>query len=418
MFKNYVKMTWAVMRRRKFYTFISLFGISVTLAVLIVLTAFFDNTFASLYPEGRRDRSLYVHRIMQQDTVEGSNSTNISSMSRYFINTYISTLKTPEKVTAVANENTNIYINNQKSEVRIKYTDSNFWEITTFDFLEGKPFTLETFRGNDNAMIISSDIRDQYFGKDFPMVGKKIEIGANIFHIVGVVRGCPVTQSKFVVGDIYLPFTADKSLSKDQTYTGRYAAIILAKNKSELGAIQSEFASVLAKIPLQKEGDFKPSVIYVRPETALGDFIYSIAGKGAQSGKPLFFTILIAFTFLFMSLPALNLININISRIMERASEIGVRKAFGASAGALTAQFIIENIILTVFGGILALLLSTVVILYLNQKGIGNIPYLDLKINWTIASVAFLLSLIFGLLSGVYPAWRMAKLSVADALKN
>ncbi len=48
MFKNYLKITLAVMRRRKFYTFISLFGISLTLTVLIVITSFFDNLFASV----------------------------------------------------------------------------------------------------------------------------------------------------------------------------------------------------------------------------------------------------------------------------------------------------------------------------------------------------------------------------------
>ena len=52
-----------------------------------------------------------------------------------------------------------------------------------------------------------------------------------------------------------------------------------------------------------------------------------------------------------MLLPTVNLININVSRIMERASEIGVRKAFGASSRTLVGQFIVENLILTLVGG-------------------------------------------------------------------
>ena len=118
-----------------------------------------------------------------------------------------------------------------------------------------------------------------------------------------------------------------------------------------------------------------------------------------------------------MSLPALNLVNINISRIMERASEIGIRKAFGASSSTLTVQFIVENIILTIIGGVLALIFSALLIAYINRVGIGANAYLTLQINWTVAIVAFILSLIFGLLSGVYPAWRMAKMSVVSALK-
>ena len=45
-----------------------------------------------------------------------------------------------------------------------------------------------------------------------------------------------------------------------------------------------------------------------------------------------------------MLLPAVNLVNLNVSRIMERASEIGVRKAFGASSRALVGQFVVENV--------------------------------------------------------------------------
>ena len=50
-------------------------------------------------------------------------------------------------------------------------------------------------------------------------------------------------------------------------------------------------------------------------------------------------------------IPTVNLVNINISRIMERASEIGVRKAFGAPARTLVGQFLVENVLLTLVGG-------------------------------------------------------------------
>ena len=415
MLKNYLKITLAVMKRRKFYTFISLFGISLTLTVLIVITAFFDNSFAPNYPEINRERTLYVERIDQRDTVRSNISMN--PLSHYFIETYITPLKTPEMVSAVGNNSLNTYINNQKVELRIKYTDLNFWAMTGFEFLEGKAFTAETFRGNDNTLIINSDIRDKYFGKDAPVVGKTTEIGNDLYRIVGVVRGCPVMQARYVVSDVYMPYTADKSLGKDKRYTGSYSALILAKNKSDMAAIKAEFADALPKIPPYKEGDFTPQVMYIKPETVINTFIYEVAGGGNESGKPVFVAVLTAFAILFMSLPALNLVNINISRIMERASEIGIRKAFGASAMTLTGQFVVENIILTLFGGILALIFSALAIAYLNRVGIASFDYLNLKINWAVTFVAFVLSLVFGLLSGVYPAWRMSKLSVVEALK-
>ena len=72
---------------------------------------------------------------------------------------------------------------------------------------------------------------------------------------------------------------------------------------------------------------------------------------------------------LFVLIPTVNLVNINISRIMERASEIGVRKAFGAPARTLVGQFLIENILLTIVGGLVGFVLSIVALRVIDQSG-------------------------------------------------
>ncbi len=73
---------------------------------------------------------------------------------------------------------------------------------------------------------------------------------------------------------------------------------------------------------------------------------------------------------LFLLIPTVNLVNINISRIMERASEIGVRKAFGAPARTLVGQFLVENILLTLVGGLIGFVLSIVVLRMISDSGI------------------------------------------------
>ena len=121
------------------------------------------------------------------------------------------------------------------------------------------------------------------------------------------------------------------------------------------------------------------------------------------------------FIFLFLILPTLNLVNINISRIMERSSEIGVRKAFGASSRTLVLQFIVENIILTFLGGVIGIVLSIIFINIFNNS--GAIPNGHLAINGTVLLYTFLACLVFGIISGVYPAWRMSRMQVVNALK-
>jgi putative ABC transport system permease protein len=138
-----------------------------------------------------------------------------------------------------------------------------------------------------------------------------------------------------------------------------------------------------------------------------------VFGKDAS---PLFYSIIALFMFLFMSLPAINLVNLNVSRMMERASEIGVRKAFGAPVRTLMGQFVIENLFITAIGGAIALVLSSIVVYLINRSGL--IPKADLTINLTVFAVSTLICLAFGIMSGLLPALRMARVSIAQALKN
>src|SRR6478672_8641384 len=96
MLKNYFKIAIAVLKRRKFFTFISLFGISLTLTILIVLTAFVDNLTSANYPEVNRGRSLYIISIQEKDTVHQGQMNGPASF--YFMNHFVSPLKTPAKI--------------------------------------------------------------------------------------------------------------------------------------------------------------------------------------------------------------------------------------------------------------------------------------------------------------------------------
>jgi putative ABC transport system permease protein len=119
---------------------------------------------------------------------------------------------------------------------------------------------------------------------------------------------------------------------------------------------------------------------------------------------------------LFILLPTLNLMNINLSRIMERSSEIGVRKAFGASSSHLTRQFLTENIILTFLGGIIGLVLSFAVLRIFDAMQF--VPYGLLRFNGWVFFYGFLITLFFGIVSGVYPAWKMSRYHPVEALRR
>ena len=414
MLSNYIKIAWKVLLRHPFYTFITLFGISLTLTVLMVLTSFLDHLFGTHYPESKRDRMLYIATLTQTDSSQESRSMGPATFK--FLNKYAKSLKTPEKVSIFSNFSfSNTYVDGKRIKLNTKYTDADFWYVTDFEFLEGKPYNQRNIENGDHVAVITDALRKQYFEDDGkPVVGRNIEIENINYKVIGVVKGSPVTRV-YTYSDVYFPYTAPKSNYENSGMRGRYVAMVLAKNTTDLKAIQSEFDSNISRIPMAEIQDGqKFTVLIVKAEKYFEHFLSTFTKSNAQ--RYFFYTIAALVVLMFMGLPAINLVNVNVSRILERASEIGVRKAFGAPSKALLWQFIIENIFITFIGGIFALTFSFVIIAMINSS--GWIPYADLTINFTVFAISMLVCLFFGLLSGVLPAFRMSKLKIADALRQ
>ena len=408
MLKNYFKIAIAVLKRRKFFTFISLFGISFTLTILLVLTAFIDKVVGDTYPDKKRDRSLYVSRI----SMIGKDYTSSGPASFYFLTHYAGNLKTPIKIAISSIFNgTNTYVNNKKIAVNYKYTNAEYWDVLEYDFLEGKAFNKQQVDNAEKVAVISKDMKKEYFGDVPSVVGQYIEADNIKYRVIGVIENVPIT-SYMTYSDIYLPYTVakDGGYKTDKSYTGGYFGILLASSKADVDKMHDEYEQMVARLPItDKHWDH----IYSHADTYVKSYVDS--GDEKHSGTFIAVTAISIFAFILMILPTLNLVNINITRIMERSSEIGVRKAFGASSRTLVYQFIVENIILTLLGGLIGVVLSFVVLQVINSANL--IANLELTINITVLFIGLLVCLIFGLLSGVYPAWRMSKLNVVTALK-
>ncbi|TPW02360.1 MAG: hypothetical protein FD129_3210, partial [bacterium] len=118
------------------------------------------------------------------------------------------------------------------------------------------------------------------------------------------------------------------------------------------------------------------------------------AGTSGDDERPrtgLFLLGLSLATLLFMALPAINLVNLNISRMLERSSEIGIRKAFGATSGHLVAQFLVENLVLVLISGAVGLVASAWALELINRS--GWIPNASFHVNGRVFVEALLLCL-------------------------
>ncbi|HEX8547183.1 MAG TPA: FtsX-like permease family protein, partial [Cytophagaceae bacterium] len=283
-----------------------------------------------------------------------------------------------------------------------------------YKFLEGKPYSKKQIENGEKVAVITENTKNLYFGKEPSVVGKYIESDHVKYKVAGVVKNVAASMM-FSYADMYLPYTVSDAYKKDKIILGwqsGYHAILLANSKDELSKLENEYQKAIGTVP---PVDKYYTKVYSNAESYLAIQTRGFFGDEKNSGVSKFYTIASIILAIFILLPVLNLININTSRIMERASEIGVRKAFGASSNTLVMQFLIENIILTLLGGIISILLSQLIISLSN--GYQLIPYAEFEISWIILWYSLLAFFIFGILSGVYAAWRMSRMKVVNALK-
>jgi putative ABC transport system permease protein len=409
MIKNYIKIAWKVLLRRKFFTFVSLFGISFTLLVLMVVAALVDHLVSPAQAGSKFDRCLHIMRI----EAKSENSHVTSYPSYFFLDRYVKPMNRPEVVSI--HSNTTIaacYVRNRKIEFELKFTDEVFWDIMGFEFVEGRAFDKNMVDNADHVAVITDRTRRQLFG-DEPAVGKYIETTGGNYRVVGVV---PHEDIPFYTcyGDIYAPITASSSAMSTTRLFSNCSAFVLARDKSEFDLIRDEFAARLDQAHLDYEGKFNTINC---PIYSQSDFLAMyFFGFDMEYDNTLAIVGIIVPMLLFMAFPAINLVNINLGRIIERSSEIGVRKAFGASSRTLIGQFLVENVILTLIGGVIAYIASLAVLRILTESGL--IPYGQFGLNITVFLYCLGLALFFGLFSGVLPAYRMSRLHPVDALKG
>jgi putative ABC transport system permease protein len=411
MITHYLVLAVKVLLRRKFFTFISLFGISFTLLVLTVVAALFDQSFGPGAEEPLQARTLYAGRAVMY----GDNSTWSSNGGFKLFDRYARDLPGVERLSIYQNSRTvHSYLDGRKVSSGLKRTDDEFWHILQFEFIEGGPYGTADVTEAQFVAVINRTTRQRIFdGRD--AVGQTLEADGQRFRVVGVVED--VSQMRNVpYADIWVPYTTAKTDGYKREMMGDWNAIALARDKAAMAGIHEEFNSRLLRVELPEPG-YK--AIVAPFETKFGLFARQMPSadrKDPESQVWRMVALLLVLGLLFILIPTVNLVNINISRIMERASEIGVRKAFGAPSRTLIGQFLVENILLTLIGGAIGFLLSILVLRGIAQSGL--VANAQFSVNLRVFAYGAVLAVVFGLISGVYPAWRMSRLNPVQALKG
>lgn len=121
---------------------------------------------------------------------------------------------------------------------------------------------------------------------------------------------------------------------------------------------------------------------------------------------------------LFLAVAAVNLIGLLLGKFLARANEVGVRRALGASRRDVFLQHLVECQVVAIIGGAIGVAMSAVGLRALNAFMLDMVNRPDVfRLDVQMLVVALALSVLAGLISGVYPAWRICRLAPANHLK-
>ncbi|MDR0748906.1 MAG: ABC transporter permease [Tannerellaceae bacterium] len=416
MLQHYLKQALQMLKENPLVNTISILGTALSIAMILTLVLVFQINNAGYAPESHRSRMLYVYGT----EVSCPNNTNRGQMSAEVVRECFYTLQTPEAVSARVRTERPVSLPGKRlfTEYTILYTDTGFWRIFDFRFIKGGPFTGADFESGIPRAVITDEAARRLTGS-VDAVGRRI-VFENITYVICGVAGQVSKAARHASADIWAPYTSKAGLmEQDASYenmTGRFGVVMLAANRSDFDSIKAELEKQTNAYNTAKQdckvGFMNNPVTQLDIATGSGAFRKaSLKDYLANTGSVVLFLLLI---------PAINLVGVVLSSVKKRRSEIGLRKAFGATRAVIVRQILAENMVFTGIGALMGLGLSFL-LLYLSRSFM-----LDGEVALTagmlfkpglFAAVLFF-AFLLNLLSAGLPALHITRLQIVEALND
>ena len=285
---------------------------------------------------------------------------------------------------------------NDITGVRVTGTTDEYAMISTAEIDKGRFFSNSESRSGSRVAIIGKDIVDNLFENE-NSIGKKLRIGNYTFRVIGEVE----KQGKFLGmfsldKQIIIPIGTHQRLFTRRGWTGinvKVDGTQMDNASEELTAMMRQLRHVRPtdenNFALNKQDPFKEQ--YAMIKLAIG-------------GTGLFITILS------LVVGGIGIANIMFVTVKERTREIGIRKALGATPKMILAQFLMESVTICLLGGLLGMGLAWGGSLIIDKYFPSDMPL-------GLAMTALGLSTVVGVVSGLAPSYKAAKLDPIDALR-
>ena len=254
----------------------------------------------------------------------------------------------------------------------------------------------------DNVAVIGVDVARALFPYE-DAVDKEIRINGNPFRVIGVMEPLGSFFGQSRDNSIFVPITSFDKYYADVPFPQVvFFIIIRPKSRAFVKSAIDEMTDILRRrrrVPIDARNDFG-----ISSQDSLLDIYNQLTGATAL--------VLTAISFVALMIGGIGVMNIMLVSVTERTKEIGVRKAVGATKLNILSQFLIEAVVLTAIGGLAGLAVGELLAVLINKY--SPLPaYVPL---WAIG-VGVGISAAVGIVFGLWPAWKAARLDPIEALR-
>lgn len=285
--------------------------------------------------------------------------------------------------------------------IRVYGVDENYLDVSAYEINLGRNFTENEVMSGDHKVIIGSDLVDLLFNeKPSAAMNQLIQIGATRYKVVGVLEEKGSAVNNGADRRVFIP------LLNAKRYYGyadkRYDVMSSVQQTTQLeNAISSGIGVMrnVRKLKVSEENDF-----VIRKSDGILERLKEMTTQLRLATFAIVFITLVG--------AAIGLMNIMLVSVTERTREIGLRKAIGATSTNVLTQFLMEAVVITLLGGVVGVILGM-------GLGYGIALYFKtafvIPFQWMI--LAFVVCAVTGVVSGLYPAVKAARLDPIESLR-
>jgi putative ABC transport system permease protein len=407
MISNYLKLAFRHLLRKKTFSFINIFGLTVGLTSCVLIGFFIADELSFDTFNKNADR---IARVTAEMSFNGTldnvavTGTRVGPRLQSVFPTIEASSRTFVGRTIVGNGVTHFEENN------FLYADSAFFSIFTFPVLKGDPDPLSN---KDNLVMTESAAR-KYFGQEDP-IGKILRIRDTKDYRVAAVIADPPHNSQLQFNFIARFDNLDRP---DEWFSANWITYFLLRNREGFAPLEQQINAYMQSPAVHGETRLTGSdyvKYHLEPLTRV--HLYSKLDGFTPNGSITTVYVLTTIALLILAIACFNYTNLAIAQSSARMGEIGVRKVLGAAKSQLFTQFTGESLLITLLAMILAIVISTQLLPIFNGITGKHLSWTDL-IGIMPLSLILAATILIGLLAGAYPALILSNTRLISILRS